>query len=303
MINKKQRKVVTKSIPVLFIGASGLVGSFISKSFSNKSHYILLTPQKDEVNITNKKGLYKFILKYSPTIIINFAAHTNLAEAEKQRGNENGTSWLINVEGVRNLAEVCEKRKIFLIHISTDAVFPGTNNFPGPYPESAIPPSTSKPLSWYGYTKLQGEKILANSKTKHTLIRISYPFGNRFSPKDFAKKVVDYVKNGLPLFSDQKFTPTYLPDLAKAILKITSKEIIGTFHVATHPPTSPYELGKALAKKYSITNRIKGGFVNSYLKRDGAIPRLIWGGLLTQETEKTLGLHFHSWSEAVKELP
>lgn len=299
MINKKQKKPSARPVCVLMLGAYGLVGSFISKSFGTMAHYKLFTPKKNEVNITDKESLYNFVIKYSPSIVINFAAYTNLSETERQRGNKNGTAWLINVDGLKNLLEVCENRKIFLIHISTDAVFPGTNNFPGPYPENAIPPNTPKPLSWYGYTKLQEEIILTNSKTKHTLIRISYPFGNKFSRKDFASKVIEYIKNGLPLFSDQEFTPTYLPDLAKAILKIASKEITGTFHVATHPVTTPYQFATRLAKSSSFANKVKGSSIEKYLKTPRAVPRLIHGGLSTSKTETKLTIRFHSWKEAV----
>lgn len=285
-------------VDVIILGAGGLVGSLVSNSFKNGG-YKLFTPNRNKLDLTNKESLHNFVIKYSPTIIINFAAYTNLSEAEKQRGNKNGTAWLINVEGLKNLLEVCEERKIFLIHISTDAVFPGTNHFPGPYSENTIPPNHLEPLSWYGYTKLQGEMVLTNSKTKHTLIRISYPFGNKFSSKDFASKVIEYIKNRLPLFSDQKFTPTYLPDLAKAILQIASKEIAGTFHVATHPVTTPYQFATRLAKSLSFANKVKDSSIEEYLKRPHAVPRLIHGGLLTSKTETKLTMRFHSWKEAV----
>ncbi len=234
----------------------------------------MFTPKKNELDITNKKGLHNFVIKYSPTIIINF-------------------------EGVKNLMEVCEKRKIFLIHISTDAVFPGTNQFPGPYSENIISPNHLEPLSWYGYTKLQGELILPSSKVKHALIRISYPFGNKFSPKDFASKVTEYIKNGLPLFSDQEFTPTYLPDLMEAISQITSKEIAGTFHVATHPKTTPYQFATRIVKGSSFANMVKDSLIGEYLKAPRAVPRLIHGGLLTDKTEIRLAIRFHSWEKAI----
>lgn len=299
MIKKKQRKLITRPTPILLTGAYGLVGSFISRSFENKVHYKLFAPKKNDLNVSNREDLHNFVIKYSPTIIINFAAYTSLSDAEKQRGNKNGAAWLINVEGVKNLMEVCEKREIFLIHISTDAVFPGTNHFPGPYSENIIPPNYLEPLSWYGYTKLQGELILASSKAKHALIRISYPFGNKFSTKDFASKVIEYIKNGLPLFSDQEFTPTYLPDLAKAILHITSNKIAGTFHVATHPVTTPHQFAARIVKDSSFANTVKDSSIGEYLKTPPAVPRLIHGGLLTDKTEAKLAIRFHSWKKAV----
>lgn len=299
MIKKKQRKSITRPARILLTGAYGLVGSFISRSLEDRVHHKLFAPKKNELDITNKESLHNFVIKYSPTIIINFAAYTDLSETEKQRGNKNSAAWMINVEGSKNLIEACEERKIFLIHISTDAVFPGTNHFPGPYSENTIPPNHLEPLSWYGYTKLQGELVLASSKAKHALVRISYPFGNKFSPKDFASKVIEYIKSGLPLFSDQEFTPTYLPDLTKAIFQIASKEIAGTFHVATHPVTTPYQFATRLAKSSSFANKVKNSSIEKYLKTPHAVPRLTHGGLSTSKTETKLAMRFHSWKEAV----
>ena len=50
---------------------------------------------------------------------INCAAYTNVEQAEKTPK----IAYKINAEGVKNLAEVCKKTNVTLIHISTDYVF------------------------------------------------------------------------------------------------------------------------------------------------------------------------------------
>jgi len=301
MINQKQKKELPSLPPAMIAGAGGFVGSSVLSSIKEKFQQ-LFTPSRNELDITKPENLLKFLGKYSPKVIVNFAAFTDINEAEKQRGERKGSVWLINVGGVKNLVRICEDDKIFLIHVSTDAVFPGTNNFPGPYSETQVPPNNPGPLSWYGYTKLQGELMLTNSKARYALVRISYPFGHKNCPKDFVNKVNEYVKKGLPLFSDQKFTPTYLPDLADTIFSVAFEQIEGTFHVTTHPLTSPYEFGAYLAKNLAPNADIKKSQVKEYLKTPHYVPRPIHGGLLTKKTEKKLSIRFHSWKDAIEEF-
>lgn len=61
----------------------------------------------------------------------------------------------VNVEATRCLAEVCQSRGVFLIYISTDYVFPGTEG-EAPYETDA----ETRPPNLYGQLKLDGEKAV-----------------------------------------------------------------------------------------------------------------------------------------------
>jgi len=197
-------------------GSTGLVASKVIKSFPHGEGIVI--PGRDMLDITKKENILEYFEGHKPRLIINFAAYTNVDEAEKQRLDRDDLAWKVNAEGAMNLAMYAQNNDLYVIHISTDFVFPGTEAFHGPYLESTK--TTTKVidnLSWYGYTKLMGEWAVRNSGARHAIVRISYPFGNPNTNKDFALKTLSYIQKGYGLFDDQDFTPTYIPDLAKVI--------------------------------------------------------------------------------------
>ena len=283
---------------ITLIGSSGFVGTVISKILIDKGQNINL-PLKNQLDITNLKSIKQFILKAKPEVLINFVAYTNIENAEKERGNKNAPTWKINAEGSKNLALLCKEFNIFLIHISTDSVFPGTKNDPGPYKENDIPPITLEPLSWYSYTKLIGEQTVVNSGAKYAIVRISYPFGNFDSPKDFLLKTIKYIRSGTSFFSDQTFTPTYIPDLAKAITIIAISRKKGIYHITCIGITSPYKFAVYSRQKLGLNNKIHEQNLSKFLKSPNSIKRSKYGGLLNQITQQSLNLKMSPWQKAV----
>lgn len=277
---------------ITLIGSSGFVGTAVSKILIDKGQNINL-PSKNQLDVTNLKSVEQFILKAKPKVLINFAAYTNINNAEKERGNKKSLVWKINAEGPKNLALLCRELNIFLIQVSTDSVFPGTKNDPGPYKENDIPHITLEPLSWYSYTKLIGEQAVVNSSAKYAIVRISYPFGNPEFPKDFLVKAIKYIKSNISFFSDQTFTPTYIPDLAKAIAIIATSREKGIYHITCTGITSPYKFALYLGKKLGLRNKIHTKNIPESFKRSK------YGGLLNQKTQQSLNLKLSSWQKAI----
>ena len=288
---------------ILVTGSTGLVGSRFVRLHPRKEE--LLIPTHNALDITSKDAVQKYIERENPDVVINFAAYTNVdgAELKGEKDERNGQAWKINVEGAKNLAETAKRNGSFLIHISTDFVFPGTKDFPGPYDENDNPnQGDATKIGWYTKTKLLAERVLLLVGADLAIVRISYPFGNPKSEKDFVAKTRKLIENGYGLFSDQKFTPTYIPDLVKAIARIMEKKLSGIYHVATNPVTTPYEFGGYLAKKLGIPGEIKEGSLSDFIGSSGKAPRPLLGGLETQHTEDLLEVEFRTWQEAIDEF-
>lgn len=254
------------------------------------------------VDITDKNSVNQFFEGNSFKSVVLFSAFTDVDAAEKQRNDKDGLCWKINVSGAANVIEACKNFQRKLIFISTDFVFDGSK---GPYAEDdKVGPDLEK-VSWYGITKIEGEKLVCEQIDDYIVIRISYPYRSNFEQKlDFARQILrKYDENDLyPLFSDQQITPTFIDDLAPCIYLLLLKDAVGIFHLGSPAPTSPYEFGRKLIEVFQRNpGVIKEGSLSSLLDKDGVTPRPQKGGMKTDKIE-SLGFTPTDWSLGLENI-
>lgn len=281
---------------ILVTGSSGLVGS----RFVELSNHQLLTPRQEELNIANLDSVKEYLDQYKPNLIINFAAYTNVTEAENQTGDESSISWQINVKGVENLLE----SGIPLIQISTDMVFSGAEDDPGPYSESHPVESTPSHLTWYGWTKNQAEKRV--TEAGQTVVRIIYPVRSHFDvKKDYLRQPLWLFSQGklYPMFNDQQVSFTFIDELVEVLEKLIEDPKQGIFHVSSNTFT-PHELiSFAVEKLGGDASSIQPNAIKPYLEKQANKYRYpVRGGLDAKETQEKLGINFRTWQEVVEEL-
>ena len=291
---------------ILVLGTPGLVGSRFVEIYSHK--YDLLTPSINELDITDKGALFEYFGKNKISTVINFAACTDVDAAEKQRGNESGSCWKVNVEGVGNLVDVVNTDNTYLIHISTDMVFSGSQTDPGAYSEDHKLELNKQKLTWYGFTKAQGEKITSKiSGNKISILRLIYPVRARYKLKlDYLRKPLKLFDEGklYPLFSDQQVSVTFIDEACCAIQVLAETHRYGIFHASSTDTTSPYEITSYLIEKArGKKNVVKMTSLDEFLKKvDNPARYPKFGGLQVEATEKKLGIKFSSWREIVDKL-
>lgn len=233
---------------VLIFGGSGLVGSKFTSLYSQT--FEIQAPSADELDILNKDQLARLTRDFNPDSIINFAAFTNVEGAESQKGDKNGTCYLINAVGAKNVAEAARDFGKHLIHISTEYVFDGTKEF-SPYTEEDKP----DPKNWYGQTKYSGEQFVLESRCQATIARISMPFSPFYEAKlDIARFFLEELKKGheIKAIEDQRVTPTIVSDIANALKIIIESGSIGFYHVSSTDSVSPLEFAKTIAEVFHL---------------------------------------------------
>ncbi len=286
---------------ILITGGGGFIGSNFLRYISRRKDISIIAPRRNKLDILNIDQLKKTFEKYCPDVVINYAAYRDANSAEKQRGDYKGSVWNANVVGVMNISRLSSTYGSFFIHISTDMVFSGREDHPGPYSELEKPETELRNLSWYGWTKAEAERRLSRYKNV-AIIRIGNVTQPIYDPKlDYVGKIIYlYDKKKLyPLFHDQNLTLTSIQMLFEIIEILISKKRAGIFHAATKDTFTPIELGKYLiARARGKAGDIKSMSIDDYLNKFPArYPK--FGGLKAKETSRKLGIKLRSWKEVV----
>lgn len=192
---------------ILITGATGMLGQAIVERF--KEHE-LLTPNHDELDITDSVRINEFIRDNKPELIINCAAYTDVPTVEY-----NEEAYLANTKGPEYLAAAAKEHDAILVHFSTDYVFDGLKNLNEEYKEN----SETRPLNSYGKTKEEGDKAIKSIRPKYYIFRTSWLFGNG---NNFVSKIMSLSEEQkeLRIVSDEIGSPTYTIDLADIVYEV-----------------------------------------------------------------------------------
>ena len=278
------------STKVLVTGAKGQLGQTIQQLFGRKKGDIVFTyVSKNELNITNEIQIASFFKKYKFDYCINCAAYTNVEQAEKTPE----IAFIVNAEGVKNLAKACLEANCVLIHISTDYVFDGKKN--EPYSIHDVP----NPINEYGASKLLGEQYIQKICQKYFIIRTSWLYSNY--GHNFFKTIIKKIKEGeeLKITTTQIGTPTSCTEFSKFIFFLikTNQSNFGIYHSSALGEATWYDFAKEIAKHYNHTliKSIAGNQENE-LK----IKRPKYSVLSNHKTQLLIGI-IRDWKNALNE--
>ena len=230
---------------ILVTGSKGQLGSEIVALQAQETNHQWFNFDRDELDITDKNAVEQFVVNNKIDGIINCAAYTNVDKAEE----DVALCYKVNRDAPQYLAQAIEKVGGFIIHISTDYVFDGTNNIP--YTEQDKP----NPVTIYGKSKIEGEQYVCESCKQHIIIRTAWVYSSY--GKNFVKTMIKLGKEKptLGVIFDQIGSPTYARDLAKAIITIVNQGIIpGIYNFSNEGVISWYDFTKNIHQLANITS-------------------------------------------------
>ena len=230
---------------ILVTGSKGQLGSEMVALQAQETQHQWFNLDINELDITDKNAVEQFVLSNKIDGIINCAAYTNVDKAEE----DIALCYKVNRDAPQYLAQAIEKVGGFIIHISTDYVFDGTNNIP--YTEQDRP----NPVTIYGKSKIEGEQYVCESCKQHIIIRTAWVYSSY--GKNFVKTMIKLGKEkpSLGVIFDQIGSPTYARDLAKAIITIVNQSIIpGIYNFSNEGVISWYDFTKHIHQLANITS-------------------------------------------------
>ena len=287
---------------VLVTGSNGLLGQKILENLRTNDYTIIATSKGENrvkqdnyytyesLDITQEEEVNRILNLYSPDVVFNTAAMTNVDLCEDERA----MCDKLNIHAVGLLANSCLKIDAHLIHISTDFVFDGKD---GPYSENDIP----NPLSYYGKSKYKSEKLLNTHLCKSSILRTIVLFGiaENLTKNNIVLWAKDQLENSnkINIIDDEFRAPTLAEDLAEACVLVAQKKAFGIFHICGKDLMSIYEMVVVIANFYNfdvnLINRISATKLNQKAKRP---PKT---GFILDKAINKLGYNPHSFKECL----
>ena len=275
---------------ILVTGCNGQLGNEMQLLEASHPEHSFYNTDVEELDITDREAIMAFVEHNQIDGIVNCAAYTAVDKAEDNQS----LCDLLNHVAPGYLAEAIEKRGGWLIQISTDYVFDGTQHTP------YIETDPVCPNSVYGRTKLAGEEAVLKACSRAMIIRTAWlysTFGN-----NFVKTMIRLGKEKpeLGVIFDQVGTPTYARDLAVAIFAVIEKSVnTGVYHFSNEGVISWYDFTKAIHRIAGISDcHVRPLHTSEY---PTAAARPHYSVLDKTKIKQAYGIEIPYWEESLKE--
>ena len=215
-----------------------------------------------KIDINNKIFIKNILKKYNPSIIFNLAAETHVDRSI------DGPKQFIesNILGVFNLLESIKnyKKKIKLIHISTDEVYGDIKKNYKSKEEDAYNPSSP-----YSASKASGDLLIKSYIRTYKIPAIITNCCNNFGPNQYPEKLIPTIiynilnKKPIPIYGTGENLREwiYVKDHCDALIKVAQKGIIGeNYNIGSGIVLNNIQIAKkiiSIFKKINYNKNIK----------------------------------------------
>jgi dTDP-4-dehydrorhamnose reductase len=187
-----------------------------------------------KLDIREKEDVTEVVSEIKPDAVVHSAAMTDVDGCETNPEKARA----VNVEGTRNVVNAASSVGAHLVFISTSFVFDGTKH---PHEED----DKKNPVNEYGRTKALAEEVVEQADIQSAIVRTDQPYGwtEPWQNETMVEWILDELDEDgdVEVFDDWYNVPTYLPDLAEAILEITKTGKEGIYHAVGPDYLNRYE--------------------------------------------------------------
>ena len=239
---------------VIVVGASGFVGSYVSKELAvdfnviktsriGRDGFVKFNSLSDSIS-----SLIQNTVKGSP--VSGIVLCNKFGPMETYFKNES-FAWECEVASVIKLSEDCKILGLPIIYLSTSYVFPGLES---KYDERSL----TQPISLYGRLKRDAEIELQKSNPKNLILRLDKVVGTSLQNKHLFAEWYDTVTRGQPIrcIKDQKFSPTAVVDVAVAVKMALISKLEGVYHCANPEIWRRSDLARVFLECLGITAKV-----------------------------------------------
>ncbi|MEM6108964.1 dTDP-4-dehydrorhamnose reductase [Mycobacterium sp. 050272] len=225
---------------IVVTGAGGQLGGCLAARGVEQGRNVLALTSA-QWDITDPAAAEAIVT--SGDVVINCAAYTDVDGAE----SDEARAYAVNEAAPAHIARACARAGARLIHVSTDFVFAGDYADPHPFE----PGDETSPRGVYACSKRAGEvAVLAAlpEASQCAVVRTAWVYTGG-TGKDFVAIMRKLAAGDGPIkvVDDQVGSPTYVADLAAALLQIADDGVPGPIlHAANEGAVSRFGLARAV---------------------------------------------------------
>lgn len=236
---------------ILVTGAAGHLGAAIVEALAGT--HDVRAPGRADLDITDRAAVADAVRAIAPGALVNCAAFNDVDAAQR----DPGPALDANAMGVLALARAAAAGGAAFVHFSTDFVFDGDTD--RPYIETDAP----RPRSFYGLTKLLGERF-AEEAPRHYVLRVESLFGGPtagVTARDGSLgAIVRKLRAGeeVAVFTDRTVSPSYAPDIAAAVRTLLEGNVApGVYHCVNSGAASWDRIAEEAARQLGVDARLR----------------------------------------------
>ena len=272
---------------VLITGAGGKLGGALQVQLREKRDVI--GADRAMLDVADYANCRRVIDEIRPDIVLHCAAWTDVngCALDPQK------ALRINGAGTQNLAAATAHRGIAMLYVSSNEVFDGALR--RAYNEYDTP----KPINAYGYSKLYGERALAQVNPRHYIVRTAWLYAR--GGGNFLHAILKAAKAGkaLRVVTNEVANPTATDDLAAAIAQLIESERYGAYHLVNEGAVSRWGLARFALDKAGFADRPIARISRQQWQRPSTPPEYT---PLANTAAAAIGIRLRPWQEAVRDF-
>jgi dTDP-4-dehydrorhamnose reductase len=230
----------------LVTGAAGMLGRDVRTVLAEAGETEVTALTRADLDLRDRAAVEAAVTGHD--VVINAAAWTDVDGAE----TDEAAATAVNGHAVADLATLCAASGAYLLHVSTDYVFPGDAT--SPYQEDA----DTSPVNAYGRSKLVGElAVLGILPERGYLVRTAWLYGAHGN--NFVRTMLRLAaqRETVDVVADQQGQPTWSYGLATQLVALAGAGVAGdapagVYHGTATGATTWYGLTRAVFEEAGL---------------------------------------------------
>jgi dTDP-4-dehydrorhamnose reductase len=278
---------------VYITGCKGQLGQALEKALATDYVSGCDLP---ELDITDPDAIATAVDDFKPDVVIHTAAWTDVDGCAR----DPDAAYRANALGTRNVALACARSGAAMVYVSTNEVFDGAAT--EPYREW----DPVGPINPYARSKAAGEWFVHHLLTRFFTVRTAWLFSvggtnfpHRILRMSAAAAADPEGAEPLRVVADEVGNPTYAPDLASAIVEVSTSGAYGVYHLTNSGECSRYDFAREITRLAGRDNVPIQRITLDEFERDSRPPKY---APLANTAAAALGVSLRPWQDALADF-